>query len=56
VTETSTEIQGLDKDSTYKFYAMSQNEHGSSVPSAMVLVKVSSQGIRKDPFLTCQVH
>lgn len=44
VTDTSAEITGLEKGSTYKFYVVSQNEHGTSVPSAMVQVKVSSEG------------
>ncbi|XP_021960351.1 Ig-like and fibronectin type-III domain-containing protein 1 [Folsomia candida] len=42
VTDTSTEITGLDKDSMYKFYVVAVNEHGSSVPSSMVQLKVSS--------------
>lgn len=42
VTGTRTEINNLTTGATYKFYVVSFNEHGSSVPSSVILVNVSA--------------
>ena len=42
VTETHAEIDNLTTGTTYKFYVVSFNEHGTSVPSSIVLVNVSA--------------
>ncbi|XP_041982407.1 Ig-like and fibronectin type-III domain-containing protein 1 isoform X2 [Aricia agestis] len=41
VKETMARLEGLDVNSTYHMFVVAQNEHGSSVPSSMLLLNVT---------------
>lgn len=41
VTDTITHISGLELNSMYHVFVVAVNEHGSSLPSSMVLINVT---------------
>jgi len=44
VSESSVEVRDLVSGNTYRFYVQAHNENGSSLPSSVILVNVSSSG------------
>lgn len=40
-TDTSITLTGLDKDAHYNIFVVAKNQHGTSLPSAVILVKIS---------------
>ena len=43
-TDTSITLAGLDKGAHYNIFVVAKNEHGTSLPSAVILVKIAKAG------------
>jgi hypothetical protein len=49
VTSTNATIEGLTPGSMYDFYVLSENEHGTSLPSAVLRINITVSGKRIKP-------